>query len=70
MHAQGHACNRRARRDASDVEGKHSAADPTHGCLASEKMITNTITEVAISHNVLVESIVFAGVDIDNVRAR
>jgi hypothetical protein len=71
MHAQGHACNRRARRNARrDVEGKHSAADPTHGCLASEKIITNTVADVAISRNVLIERIVFAGVDIDSRRTR
>ena len=67
MHAQAHAGNRRARRNAaSNVKGKHPPAHVALSRLAREKMQTRAITAVAISGNVLIERIVFARVNIDS----
>src|SRR6185369_15817114 len=71
IHAQAHAGNRRARRNASgDVKGKPASADFSLVCLACEQASTHAIAAIAVHGNELVESIVFAGVDIDSRRAR
>ena len=65
MHAQAHAANRRARRNApSNIKGKHPAANVALAGSAGEKVITSSITEVGA--NVLVQRVVFAGVNIDS----
>jgi hypothetical protein len=71
MHAQAHAANRRARRNAtSNVKDKHRPANVALTRHAREKVKTGAITAVAISGNVLIERIVFARVNIDSRRAR
>jgi hypothetical protein len=71
MHAQAHADDRRACRNASgDVEGKHAPADFSLACLTGEEESTYAIAAITVHGNELVESIVFAGVDIDSRRAR
>lgn len=70
MHTQRYACDRRAWRNASsDVESEHASADETQGRLAGEKVITDTIAEVAICKNVLVERVILTGINADNRRA-
>jgi hypothetical protein len=69
MHAQAHAANRRARRNAArNVKGKHPAANVALAGLACDKVKTGAIAEVGV--DVFVQRIVFAGVKIDRCRAR
>ena len=68
MHAQPHADNRRARRNApGNIEGKHRPANVALARSAGEKMIARAIAKVDI--NVLVQRVVFAGVKSDLRRA-
>ncbi len=71
VHSQARASDRRARRNAPrDVEGKHASPN-VNGvcCLAGEKVITDGIAAIAVNGLVLVESIIFAGVESDGGRA-
>jgi hypothetical protein len=67
IHAETYACNRRAGRNIPrDVEGDYTSADQIRNSGAGEKVKTGAIANVTVCRNVLVESVIFAGINADH----
>jgi hypothetical protein len=49
-----------------DVERQHASADQTIVRLTGEKVVAFAVAKVAVSGNVLIEGIIFAGIDADH----
>ena len=52
-----------------DVERQHASADQTIVRLTGEKVVAFAVAKVAVSGNVLIKGIIFAGIDADHRRA-
>jgi hypothetical protein len=52
-----------------DVERQHASADQTIVRLTGEKVVAFAVAKVTVSGNVLIEGIIFAGIDADHRRA-
>jgi hypothetical protein len=69
INAETYACNRRAGRNIPrDVEGDYTSADQIRGSGAGEKVKTGAIAKVTVCRNVLVERVIFAGINTDHCR--